>query len=101
MRGTGEGHYPWDVQPRSTMTNATVSSEVKSADGRRLTLSYKGGEKTVDLPADAPIVSFGPAERSDLKPGASVFIPSTQRQPDGELQATRVVVGKNGVVPPM
>src|SRR5262249_4233197 len=24
MRGTGEGHYPWDLQPPSTMTNANV-----------------------------------------------------------------------------
>ncbi|MBV8330665.1 MAG: hypothetical protein JOZ61_09395, partial [Verrucomicrobia bacterium] len=22
MRGTGEGHYPWDLRPQSTMTNA-------------------------------------------------------------------------------
>ena len=24
MRGTGEGHYPWDLRPQSTMTNANV-----------------------------------------------------------------------------
>ena len=28
-RGSNEGHYPWDLQPESMMTNATV------ADGRR------------------------------------------------------------------
>ena len=24
LRGTGEGHYPWDLRPQSTMTNANV-----------------------------------------------------------------------------
>jgi hypothetical protein len=24
MRGSGEGHRPWDLLPKSTMTNATV-----------------------------------------------------------------------------
>jgi hypothetical protein len=100
MRGTGEGHYPWDLQANSSMTNATVASEVQGVDGRTLTLSYKGGEKTVVLPADAPVVTFAAAEKSDVKPGAPVFVP-TQRQPDGSLQTARVLVGKDGVVPPM
>src|SRR5262249_1563659 len=25
-RGSGEGHYPWDLQPESMMTNATVAT---------------------------------------------------------------------------
>src|SRR5215469_12881283 len=28
MRGTGEGHRPWDLMPNSTMTNATVATQV-------------------------------------------------------------------------
>ena len=28
MRGTGEGHYPWDLRPQSTMTNANVEQMV-------------------------------------------------------------------------
>ncbi len=27
-RGSGEGHYPWDLEPGSMMTNATVSDVV-------------------------------------------------------------------------
>ena len=27
-RGSGEGHYPWDLMPQSTMTNATVAAMV-------------------------------------------------------------------------
>ena len=31
MKGTGEGHYAWDLQPggKTMMTNATVNNEVK------------------------------------------------------------------------
>ena len=100
MRGTGEGHYPWDLQSNSSMTNATVASEVKSADGRVLKLAYKGGEKAVIIPADAPVVTFAPATPADIKPGAAVFIPA-QRQADGSLQASRMLVGKDGIIPPM
>ncbi len=28
MRGAGEGHRPWDLMPNSTMTNATVDTQV-------------------------------------------------------------------------
>jgi hypothetical protein len=31
MRGTGEGHYPWDLQPKSTMTNANVEHVVTTS----------------------------------------------------------------------
>jgi hypothetical protein len=99
-RGTGEGHYPWDLKPTSMMTNATVSKAVDSVDGRTVTLSYKGGEQKIVIPSDAPIVTFAEAQKSDVKAGAAVFVP-TQRQADGTLSATRVVVGKDGLVPPM
>jgi len=33
MRGTGEGHYPWDLQPQSTMTKAKVEQVVSAVDG--------------------------------------------------------------------
>src|SRR5262249_54385532 len=41
MRGTGEGHRPWDLVPNSTMTNATVSQMVKGVQGNEITLKYK------------------------------------------------------------
>jgi hypothetical protein len=100
MRGTGEGHRPWDLLPESTMTNATVAETVEKVDGPILNLTYNGGEKKVVVPPDAPIVTFAPADRSDLKPGARV-IATVTKGPDGVLTATSVVVGKNGVDPPM
>jgi hypothetical protein len=47
MRGSGEGHYPWDLRPQSTMTNANVDQVVTAADGRTLTLKYKDGKKGI------------------------------------------------------
>src|ERR1700692_3806216 len=45
MRGTGEGHYDWDLMPKSKMTNANVEQAVNSVDGQVLSVKYKDGEK--------------------------------------------------------
>jgi hypothetical protein len=101
MKGTGEGSYPWDLKPKSTMTNATVTNAVKGVDGRTLDLSYSGGkEKKISIPDGTPIVTFGPGTEADLKPGATVFVPA-QRGDDGALATGFVAVGTNGVNPPM
>lgn len=100
MRGTGEGHYPWDLGSSSMMTNATVANAVKGVDGQTVTVTYKGGEKKIDIPAGVPVVALVPANRADIKPGAIVFVP-TQRQEDGSLQGGAVLFGKDGVIPPM
>ena len=100
LKGSGEGNYPWDLKPKSSMTNATVSNAVKTVDGRTLTLAYAGGEKTISIADGTPIVTFAPASPDDLKPGATVFVPA-KRGEDGALSTGFVVVGANGVVPPM
>jgi hypothetical protein len=100
MRGTGEGSYAWDLKPQSSMTNANITNAVDSVDGRTVTLAFKGGTKSVVIGAETPIVTFGPADQSDIKPGANVFV-AAQKQADGSLSATRVAVGKDGLVPPM
>jgi hypothetical protein len=100
MRGTGEGHYPWDLGSSSMMTNATVANAVKGIDGQTVTLAYKGGEKKIDIPANVPVVALVPGSKDEIKPGAIVFVP-TQRQADGTLQGGAVLFGKDGVIPPM
>ena len=100
MRGTGEGHRAWDLLPESTMTNATVTETVAKVDGHILTLKYKDGEQTFVVPPDAPIVSFAPGEKSELKPGAVIFISGATKADDGTLSAARVTVGRD-VPPPM
>ena len=98
-RGSGEGHYPWDLQPQSMMTNATVADLVRTAQGRTLTLKYKGGEKTMLVPEGVPIVTFKPADRTLLVVGAKVVVTATTR--DGVPTALRVLAGRNGFTPPM
>ncbi len=100
MRGTDEGHYPWDLSPGSTMTNAAVSAMVSGNDGTALTLKHKNGEVKVVVPQDAPIVTLGPGDKSLLVPGAGVFVPASKAA-DGALSAGRVLVGKDGLMPPM
>ncbi|WP_394789322.1 hypothetical protein [Rhodoferax sp.] len=98
-RGAGEGHYPWDLAPQSTMTNATVADLASSADGRVLTLKYKDGEKKLLVPASVPVVTFQPGDASLLVPGAKVLVNAQLR--DGKPTALRVLAGRNGFAPPM
>jgi outer membrane lipoprotein SlyB len=101
MRGAGEGHRPWDLMPNSTMTNANIDSEITSADGKELVLKYKDGEKKFIVPANVEVVMFAPAAVSDLKPGEKIFIAAGKKLDDGSVEAARLVVGRNGVNPPM
>ena len=100
LKGTGEGDRPWDLQPNSRMTNGTVA-DVTDINGRAVTLTYDNGQtKKISIPDTTPVVTFAPATPADLKPGATVFV-TAQREADGTLSSGRVVVGNNGVVPPM
>ena len=99
-RGTGEGHYAWDLGAHSTMTNANVDAIVDSTNGMNLKLSYKGGKKDVTVPPNVPVVTFVPATAADLSKGKKVFVVATADGPN-RFVAQRVVVEKDGVVPPM
>ena len=101
MRGTGEGHRQWDLQPQSTMTNASVEQTVAGVDGRTLTLKYKDGEKKIVVPPDVPVVSYVPGDKSELKPGVKIFVAAATQASDGTLQAPRVNFGRDGITPPM
>ncbi len=101
MRGTAEGHMPWDREPGSTMTNAAVASTVAGVDGQVIMVKYKDGEKKVIVPPNTPIVTYSPGNKDELKAGAHVFIVAAVRQPDGSLTTGGINVGRDGVVPPM
>ena len=99
-RGTGEGHYAWDLGANSSMTNANVDTVVESTNGRDLKLSYKGGSNSITVPANVPVVTLAPATRADLIAGKKVFVvaaPANGRS----YGAQSVVVEKDGVAPPM
>jgi len=99
MRGTGEGHRPFDLQPQSTMTNGTVGAVTGSTD-RSLTVAYRGGEQTIIVSPETPVVTYEPGSRDMLTAGAHVIVTAAQ-DASGKLTATRIAVGKNGLVPPM
>jgi len=100
LKGRGEGSYGWDLKPNSTMTNATVGETVKSVDGSVVTLNYHGQEKKISIPDGTPVVTLAPATLADVTPGTAVFIPA-QKDVNGTLSSGQLIVGKNGVVPPM
>jgi hypothetical protein len=100
MRGTGEGSRPYDLRPDSTMTNATVAESVAGNDGHTLLVKYKDGEKKFVVTPDTAVVTYVPADKSDLKAGAKV-IAFMKKLPDGSFETSRVSVGRDGLTPPM
>jgi hypothetical protein len=64
MRGTGEGHYDWDLKPQSKMTNGNVEQRVAAVDAPILTVKYKEGEKKVLVTPETVVVTYmSPAAR--------------------------------------
>lgn len=100
MRGTGEGHRPYAPVPNSTMTNGTASgATVSGVDGSTITVKYKDGEKKIIVPPNVPIVRYEIGSKNDLKAGAPFTVLAATKKPDGTLEASRINVGRDGVVP--
>jgi hypothetical protein len=110
LRGTAEGHVPWDlVEEPNTMTNATVAEIEEVGDQRELKVSYKQGEgeqktegsQTIYVPDDLAVVKMEKAsDRSVLQPGQRAFL-VVRDDADGSRTALAVVVGEEGATPPM
>ncbi len=130
MRGTGEGHYPWDEiedttvssggsKTKSAMTNGTVKTQksggatTKSAmtNGSIKSSSGAGGEKTIDVTYDngqsktikvPPTAPIVTFEKADTSVVMKGAPVFSITTRDGEtLSARAVAIGKDGVVPPM
>ena len=101
LRGTGEGHSPWESADGkiNTMTNGTIGKLV-NANGRTLTVKYGDRQKNVIVPDDTPVVTINPGDRGLLKPGTHIVLFSATND-KGERVATRISAGKDGTVPPM
>ena len=100
MRGAGEGHRPFDLGPGSSMTNGNITARVDATSGPKLTVTYKGGEQAIVVDPKTPIVALAPGAQTDLKPGAAI-IARGPKQDDGSIDAAFVLVGRDGLVPPM
>jgi hypothetical protein len=101
MRGTGEGHYDWDLKPNTKMTNANVEQTVAGVDGPVLSVKYKDGEKKVMVTPETAVVSYVVGNKDDLKPGIKVFVGAGKKMADGTVQTPRITYGKDGLTPPM
>src|ERR1700738_5535617 len=100
MRGTGEGHRPYAPVPNSTMTNGAASgATIAGVDGSIIVVKYKDGEKKIVVPPNAPILRYEIGNKSDLKAGARFTVLAATKKPDGTLEANRINVGRDGVVP--
>jgi hypothetical protein len=101
MRGTGEGHYDWDLKPNTKMTNANVEQTVGGVDGQMLSVKYKDGEKKLLVTPETAVVTYVVGDKSDLKPGIKIFVGAAKKGADGTWQTPRVTYGKDGLTPPM
>jgi hypothetical protein len=99
MRGTGEGHYDWDLLPKSKMTNANVEQAVNSVDGQILSVKYKDGEKKLLVTPETIIVTYEIGRKDEVQPGTKIFVAAAKKQPDGTVQAPRITYGRNGQAP--
>ena len=86
---------------RSKMTNGTVKS---GASASEITLEFKQGSgkgaQKLTLPASIPFVTFAPGKPAQLTAGAHVVV-FAHSGAGNTTVADRVLVGKNGLVPPM
>ena len=124
MNGTGEGHYDWDaitdttggkgpakssmtngtvkkkMLAKSSMTNGTIKSGMASGGNKTIEVTYDNGQSLkIVVPPSAPIVAFEPADKTILKPGATLF--SVTVVAGDKLDGKLVAIGKDGVTPPM
>lgn len=98
MRGTGEGHRPFDFVPQGTMTNATVADAAAAPDGEHLRLRYADGEQLIVVAPGTPIVSLRPGDRSLLAVGSAVSL--TAQEIAGQATVTRISAGRDGFALP-
>lgn len=99
MRGTGEGHYDWDMKPNTKMTNANVEQTVAGVGGQILSVKYKDGEKKILVTPETVVVTYVTGNKEELKPGTKIFVAAAKKQPDGAVQTPRITYGRNGAGP--
>jgi hypothetical protein len=99
MRGTGDGHYDWDLMPKSKMTNGNVEQAVTGVDGPVLSVKYKDGEKKLVVTSQTVVVTYQTGKKEEIQPGTRIFVAAAKKQPDGTLQTPRITYGRNGAGP--
>ena len=99
MRGTGDGHYDWDLLPKSKMTNGSVEHAVTGVDGPLLSVKYKDGEKKLVVTPQTVVVTYEMGKREEVQPGTKIFVAAAKKQDDETLLTPRITYGRNGEGP--
>jgi hypothetical protein len=99
MRGTGDGHYDWDLLPKSKMTNGSVEQAVTGVDGPLLSVKYKDGEKKLVVTPQTVVVTYEIGKREEIQSGTRIFVSAAKKQADGTLLTPRITYGRNGEGP--
>jgi hypothetical protein len=92
------GLSAYDLQPQSTMTNATLEGSVAGAGAQEITLNHGSGTVKVRVLPETPMSQAVPGTREDLKAGETIYV-AARRDEGGNLVAVRVQVSKDGVKP--
>lgn len=96
-RGFAAGRRPWDTEPGATLTGGWIT-DLAGTGGRQVTLSYDGKQSHFEIPQGTPVTQVAPGEKALLVPGAPVTV-FTTAVGEGALDASTVVVGRQGTVP--
>jgi hypothetical protein len=88
----GEGSRPM-AQANTTMTNATVQTVTKGAQGRELVVAYPGGTRHIIVPPGVQVIGNFPIDRDSIKPGDEITAFGVKGE-DGVARATRVQVAR-------
>jgi len=96
----GGRQYAWDLQPDSVMTNATLGTITKTADGAVVHVTFKDGESDYTVGPDTAILGQAPADTSLLKPGAAI-VAFALKGADGTITSRALIAEKDGIKPSM
>jgi hypothetical protein len=99
-RGLNEGHFPWDMGDRSTMTNATVAKVTRKASATELEMRFGGKTQQVILDKATIYGQFVQGKRELIVVGAKVVVAGAVAA-DGGTSANFVMVGRDGFLPPI
>ena len=99
LRGIAMGVKQWDLPDGSTMTHGWIDD----IEGRVVSIKYgptREEETDVLVSRDTPILKMSVGDRSQIKPGANVFV-GGRKEAEGKYVAVFIFVGKDGIVPPL
>jgi hypothetical protein len=99
-RGLNEGHFPWDLGDKGTMTNATVAKVTKKAGATELEMRFGDKNQKVVLDSATVYGQFVPGKRELIMVGSKVLVIGNQT-PDGATVGGFVLVGRDGFLPPI